>query len=533
MDKVFVGPRVSKLDTGTPPERVSRVTLMVDGANAYTAGDDTGRTVEKSLPWATQAMAESVLRQLQSVTYLPFSGEDALLDPAAEIGDGVTAGGVYSVLAKADVTFDGLYSADIAAPGGDEVEDEYPYKSRAQRQSERELAKIRSSITKTAEAITLLVEKEIEGLAGKLELTASSLISEITKTNGQVSSIKQYVDDITLEVANGSESSQITLKSGSATISSKTIEMKGLVSFTGLANGTTIIDGACIKTGLISAERLNLTGAITFGDLDWNTRSTINNAASTASDALNAANSAANAADTANDQLSAWMYRGTTYIDGSKLMTGTVMASRLLGGYVGLLDSSERTVGGISIAYTSTGYGIELSSNTGGIRINASGNFWVDAYYGVFGIIDSGVVCGNNCVPYSSGRYSLGAGGLYWSDVYAENDAIITSDRNKKEDTSYDLSVYDQLFSALKPVSYRLKDGTSGRRHLGMIAQDVEAALEACGLENKDFAGFIKSPRADGGYDYALRYGEFIAMCINQIQQLKARVAELERGLAS
>jgi len=81
-----VGDRVSRVDTGTPPERVSRVTLAVDGDNVYTAGDDTGRTVEKRLPWATQAMAESVLRRLQGVTYLPFSGEDALLDPAAENG---------------------------------------------------------------------------------------------------------------------------------------------------------------------------------------------------------------------------------------------------------------------------------------------------------------------------------------------------------------------------------------------------------------------------------------------------------------
>ena len=48
-----------------------------------------------------------------------------------------------------------------------------------------------------------------------------------------------------------------------------------------------------------------------------------------------------------------------------------------------------------------------------------------------------------------------------------------------------------------------------------------------------DFAGLIRSSREDGGHDYALRYGEFIPMCIGQIQQLKARVAEMERRLAS
>ena len=113
---------------------------------------------------------------------------EVLLDPAAEIGDGITAGGIYSVLARADVTFDGLYSADIAAPGGDEVEDEYPYKSRAQRQSERELARIRSSIIKTAESITLRVENEIKGLRGELTLTAESLTAEIENTREGLSS---------------------------------------------------------------------------------------------------------------------------------------------------------------------------------------------------------------------------------------------------------------------------------------------------------------------------------------------------------
>lgn len=510
MGKVFVGSRVSDLDTNAPPARISRVNLLVDGERMYTAGDDTGRTIEKSCPWASQAMADRILARVREVDYRPFSAADAMLDPAAELGDGVTVGGVYSVLAREAVTFDGLYSADAAAPGGDEVEDEYPYRSRSRRQSERELARIRSSITKTAERITLLVENTAEGLEGKLELTASNLTSQISATDGCVSSLKQYVDDITLEVVNGPESSRITLKSGAVTIASRTIQMDGLVTFTGLANGTTTIDGACIKTGTIDAEYLDLTGSITFSDLARSVKNKIDEAYDTSSDV--------------NDTVSAWTYGDTTYIDGAKLMTGTVMASKLLGGYVGLLDSREREVGGISIAYTSTGYGIELSSGTGGIRINPNGNFWVDAEYGVFGITQSGVVCGADCVPYSSGRYSLGAGGLYWTDIYAENDVINTSDRNRKKNIQYGLDRYSALFDRLRPVSYQLADGRSGRTHLGLIAQDVEDALTELGISTKEFAGFVRSPRADGGYDYALRYGEFIALLIREVQELKRRV---------
>ena len=45
------------------------------------------------------------------------------------------------------------------------------------------------------------------------------------------------------------------------------IRIKGFVTFESLQNGTTTIDGSCIKTGTIDAERINLTGKITFKDL--------------------------------------------------------------------------------------------------------------------------------------------------------------------------------------------------------------------------------------------------------------------------
>ena len=87
---------------------------------------------------------------------------------------------------------------------------------------------------------------------------------------------------------------------------------------------------------------------------------------------------------------------------------------------------------------------------------------------------------------------------------------------------------YDALFEKLRPVSYRLKDGASGRTHTGLIAQDVEQALVDCGLTGQDFAAFVKTPRTDGGADYGLRYEELTALCIRQIQRLQARVRRLE-----
>lgn len=193
------------------------------------------------------------------------------------------------------------------------------------------------------------------------------------------------------------------------------VKIDGLVTITnGLENGTTTIDGACIKTGKIDAQYLNLTGAITFGDLDSSAQGKINTAQTTANNANMAASNAQSTADGAQSTADAantaasnaqstadsaytratnaenavdrWTYGSTTYIDGSKIMTGTVMASDLLGGSVGLLDSNEDVVGSIDITRTMDGTGLSISTTygRGGIRIESAGNIYLGTYYNPF-----------------------------------------------------------------------------------------------------------------------------------------------------
>ena len=137
------------------------------------------------------------------------------------------------------------------------------------------------------------------------------------------------------------------------------------------------------------------------------------------------------------------------------------------------------------------------------------------------------VVCGS-AAPTVDGAGSLGFSDYRWSVLYAQTGTISTSDREKKTDISYALERYDALFEKLRPASYRLKDGASGRTHTGLIAQDVEQALVECGLTGQDFAAFVRTPRTNGGADYGLRYEELVALCIRQIQMLRARVRKLE-----
>ena len=508
-DSIFIGSRAASLDIGDIPANVTRVNINVDSNTYYTAGDDTGRTLEATCNWATQAMANAVLDMVQGVEYQPFTASDALLNPAAEIGDGVVVGGIYSVLGTADMQFNRLFTAEISAPDLDEVDDEYPYKSLEERQYDRELARTRSLISKSSEEILL----QVEGIAEDLE--------------GQMSSISVKLDSITLDVTNGSTSSTISLKAGDVTISSEQIQMSGLVTYSGLSGGTTTIDGACIKTGTIDADRLNLTGSITFSDLSSGVQSDINDAQSTANSAYSLAASASSAASSAEDKIEAWSYRGTTYIDGSKIQTGTVEASILRGGTVELLASGGSTVGSIEITSTTTGVGLEFVTNRGGMRMTSAGNWWVDTTNCSFGTTSTGRFSfSDSPTPSSDGSVTLGRSTVRWGDVYSVNAAINTSDLNFKKDVEYGLDRFLPVFDALRPVSFKFIDGQSDRTHMGIIAQDLEETLSELNIPTKDFAAFIKSWGTDeetkeSGYRYAIRYGEFIPLLIYQVQKIK------------
>lgn len=212
------------------------------------------------------------------------------------------------------------------------------------------------------------------------------------------------------------------------------VKIDGLVEITnGLENGTTTIDGACIKTGKIDAQHLNLTGAITFGDLDTSAQGKINgaqdtadaantaagkaqttadNANATAGTALSTANGADTMARAAQNSVAGWTYTGTTYIDGSKIQTGTVTASTLEGGKINLLNEAGQVAGLFDLTLTANGIGVGITSGSG-IRMLAGGNVFIQGgnENGPFITLD-----------YQSDLVSLGGGKLIiGSEMYGSS----------------------------------------------------------------------------------------------------------------
>lgn len=506
-DSVFVGTKAGGLETSPQFEPISKIILLVDSENYYEAGNDTGRTLEITCPYGTQAMANNLLSSLGGYAYQPATATDALIDPAAELGDAVTVGGVYTVLAQMDTTFDSLMTADIGAPGQEEIESEYPYVSQQQSDINRQLADTRSEIAKNSEQIQLTVE----GLN-----SANQAISQLTLS----------IDSIELSVSNGSTSSTITLKKDNVVISSQEITMSGLVTFTGLANGTTTIDGGCIKTGTIDADRLNLTGSITFSDLNSSLQDNIDGAYTAASNAQSTANNV-------SDRVSAWTYPGSTRIDGGSIMTGTVTASTLRGGTVELLDNSGSTAGEISLSSASSAsYAVDIDSY-GAMRLQCSGNLYLTNGGASMTLSSAEDVAYFNCtvVPNGNDRYLLGTSPNRWADVYCQTGAFNGSDENIKNSIEELPEKYITFIDNVIPRRFKYDDGTSNRYHAGFTAQNVKAAMDAAGISDLEFAGWAKDVDAAGDDTYLLRYTEFLAPMLLKIRQQEERIANLENAI--
>lgn len=151
--------------------------------------------------------------------------------------------------------------------------------------------------------------------------------------------------------------------------------------------------------------------------------------------------------------------------------------------------------------------------------------------------------------PLYNQYLKLGTGSFKWNQIYSSSATINTSDRRKKKDIQ-PLDENARIFvMKLNPVSYKLKDGETGRTHYGMIAQDIEDELTELGMTAMDFAGFckdevyenvkttkegfteVKTIKKPGEYIYGLRYEEFIAPLIKTVQLQQQEIEELKHRI--
>ncbi len=197
----------------------------------YFRGDETGSVLEFENPYGDGGMANSVLSAISGYSYKPMQADGALLDPAAELGDGISINGVYSVLAKNDISFGNLLVSDIAAPSDGELGHEYPYVSKQRRETQREINKASTSLS--------IQLGEIKG--------------QVTDDNGNYT--------------------VMTLKSDGLYVGGNSATLNGSNITNGSISGTKItaggIDTNQIAANAITTNKINA-GAVTAGCIDTN-----------------------------------------------------------------------------------------------------------------------------------------------------------------------------------------------------------------------------------------------------------------------
>lgn len=189
-ESVFIG-RSAKGYTSTPElPKYTKVRINVDDDSFYEAGSG-DNVLELDCPWGSQQMANDILESIGEFVYRPYDTEWAKLDPAAELGDGVTINGVFSGIYVNETNFSTLMAARISAPQENAVDHEYPYKSPTDRKTTRQFAETRASLRVNAASIQAEVaarETNEAEMRAALELHAQEIAARVTKTGGNSAS---------------------------------------------------------------------------------------------------------------------------------------------------------------------------------------------------------------------------------------------------------------------------------------------------------------------------------------------------------
>lgn len=169
----------------------SKVVIIVSDEIEYSSGDDTGRTLTLNCPWGTQEIADNILQSIKGFKYQPMTANGALVDPSAEIGDGIRANGVYSGIYSLGIKFNSNFPSDISAPSDEEIDEEFPYKSSQERKVERQNKEIRASLSIQADKITQEVterQNQVGELRATMNVQTQQIEAKVSKEGGDSSS---------------------------------------------------------------------------------------------------------------------------------------------------------------------------------------------------------------------------------------------------------------------------------------------------------------------------------------------------------
>ena len=259
---------VSALQSGFTKVVINAGTDEEGNVISYSAGTDGGAVLTIENPWGSQTMANNMLAKIRGWQYQPYAASGALLDPAAELGDGVTIDEIYSGIFKRTLNFDALMSSEIGAPTTAEIEHEFlpAGETFTERAYSRLIKAVNTRITQNAGLIQLEAEARNAGdeaINSQLSVQAGQINAKVSKSGGTSSSFGWTLTDSSWELKSNSRTvlradssglhieGEITAKSGTIggfDIQSNYISYGGMT-WSGSASNGIYIGTSGIKLG--------------------------------------------------------------------------------------------------------------------------------------------------------------------------------------------------------------------------------------------------------------------------------------------
>lgn len=185
-DKINLGEDMGSFKEFPQYDGYSAVEITAEGETIGYYGTASGRVLTVECPLAGlvggDRLAQNILESLSGYQYQPYVAAGAYIDPAAELGDGVTAAGVYGGMFAQKLNFSPAMTADISAPAEEETDHEYPFVPSQERSVRRRMQALASSLTVQYDRIALTVEELDESIHGN-----GGVISQLSVLNGAVS----------------------------------------------------------------------------------------------------------------------------------------------------------------------------------------------------------------------------------------------------------------------------------------------------------------------------------------------------------
>lgn len=183
----------------------------------YSVGNDTGSVLEVTVPNGTLTLAYMLLDKLKlrGYRYQPFEANGAIADPSIEIGDNITANNVPSIVMGINTNHSRLMASTLKAPFDEEVNHEWTYEPRSERQFKRESAYTRSRLTINENEISAEVIRATDAenvLSGRISVTATDITAEVTRATREEGALRGSIEinatNIAAKVSKSGGSSQ-------------------------------------------------------------------------------------------------------------------------------------------------------------------------------------------------------------------------------------------------------------------------------------------------------------------------------------